>query len=201
MMFPSKQAILSLASYPFVHARRRYFHAHHDYVACFSSYSARNTGGANPGNLSEKDNAVGGSEGGYGGSGISSTENQQAGGARGGPGGWNAGTKAARRRVDGEVKGGEWRRDTEDAGRDTGGSVAEMAKAGAVGAMEAGLKLGEVAKQTMDGMWDAAKETTENVRDTVADDSETVDRRTRRSNDKHVEDLRRRGGGYDLKDL
>ncbi|KAK4398368.1 Phytosulfokine receptor 2 [Sesamum angolense] len=152
-------------------------------------------GCTNPGSLSEKDNTVEGSEGGYGGSGISSTENKPT------VGGWNAGTKAAGRKVDGEVKGGEWRRDTEDAGRDTGGSVAEMAKAGAVGAMEAGLKLGEVAKQTMDGMWDAAKETTENVRDTVADDSETVDRRTRTSSDKHVEDLRRRGGGYGFKDL
>ncbi|KAL0443544.1 UNVERIFIED_CONTAM: hypothetical protein Slati_2077100 [Sesamum latifolium] len=201
-MFPSKREILSLANDSFVHARRRYFHSHHDYVACFSSYSARNTGGTNPGNLSEKDNTVEGSEGGYGGSGISSTENKLAGGSRGGPGGWNAGSKAAGRRVDGEVKGGDqWRRDTEDAGRDTGGSVAEMAKAGAVGAMEAGLKLGEVAKQTMDGMWDAAKETTEKVRDTMVDDSETMDHRTRTSKDKHVEDLRRRGGGYDLKDL
>ncbi|KAL0353772.1 UNVERIFIED_CONTAM: hypothetical protein Sangu_0958500 [Sesamum angustifolium] len=167
----------------------------HDYVACFSSYSARNTGGTNPGSLSEKDNTVEGSEGGYGGSGISRTANKPTGGSRRGPGGWNAGTKTAGRKVDGEVKGGEWRRDTADAGRDTGGSVAEMAKAGAVGAMEAGLKLGEVAKQTMDGMWNAAKETTENVRDTVADDSETVDRRTRTSSDEHVEDLRRRGRG------
>lgn len=157
-------------------------------------------GGTNPGNLSEKDWTVEGSEGGYGGSGISSRENKLPGGSRGGPGGWNGGTKAAGRTVDGEHKGGEWRRDTEDAARDRAASVAEMAKAGAVGAMETGLKLGEVAKQTMEGMWDAAKETTENVRDTVADDSESIDRRKRTSDDKNVEDLRRRAGGYDLKD-
>ncbi|KAK4439173.1 hypothetical protein Salat_0252200 [Sesamum alatum] len=189
-MFPSRRALLGLANYSFVRAR----------PSCLSSTSAGYMGGTNPGNLSEKDSSVEGSEDGYGGSGISSTENKLLGGSRGGPGGWNAGNKAAGRRVDGEAKGGEWRRDREDAARDRGGSVAEMAKAGAVGAMEAGLKLGEVAKQTMDGMWDAAKETTENVRDTVADDSESINRRTRTSDNKHVEDLRRRGGGYDLKD-
>lgn len=132
-----------------------------------------------------------GDEAGYGGSGgiyeggwSGGDSNKQGGGNRGG-----------RRRE--EV-------DVDAAARDT----AEMAKAGVVGAMEVGLKLGEMAKQTVDVMWDATRRTAETVRDSVADDSRNRgfddrhdDDRTRRTPaEKRVDDLRRRaGGGYDFK--
>ncbi|KAH6822941.1 hypothetical protein C2S53_017759 [Perilla frutescens var. hirtella] len=48
--------------------------------------------------------------------------------------------------------------------------VEEMMKVAAVGAMETALKLGRIAKHTMDGMWEIAEKTTESVRDSVADD-------------------------------
>ncbi|KAG6409341.1 hypothetical protein SASPL_127379 [Salvia splendens] len=61
---------------------------------------------------------------------------------------------------------------------------------------EAGsLILGKMAKKTVDGMVDAD----ENVRDSLDDDDGGA-RTEKRSSDKFVEDLRRRGNGYDLND-
>ncbi|KAK6134583.1 hypothetical protein DH2020_031677 [Rehmannia glutinosa] len=154
-------------------------------------------GPTTPGKLSRKDGTLEGNQGGYGGSGISNTINQATngppqGGGLPNPGDSVTGNKATittqpRRRED---------IDTEDAARDTAGSVAEMAKAGVVGAMETGLKMGEMAKQTMDGMWGAAKKTTENVRDSVADDGGDNNNNNRNSKQKQVDDLRRGPRGY-----
>ncbi|KAI3457440.1 hypothetical protein Pfo_014103 [Paulownia fortunei] len=192
-MSASKRGLLNLGN-SIVHANPR---SHNNYVACFSSISK---GGATLGKLSERDTTVEGSEDGYGGSGISSTNKAMEGFqglGHGGSGGSNNG-------------GEQWREDMDmgDAARDMAGSMAEMAKAGVVGAMETGLKLGEIAKQTVDGMWDAAKKTTESVRDSVADDSDNNDRRKQTSDkhvedqtsEKHVEDLRRLAKGCDMKD-
>nr|GLL16490.1 uncharacterized protein LOC109192670 [Ipomoea trifida] len=65
-------------------------------------------------------------------------------------------------------------------------SVADSMREGAATAMETGIEFGEKAKQTMDDAWDAAKETTKNVKDAMREDDD---------------DLRRkRGGGYDIRD-
>ncbi|XP_019198910.1 PREDICTED: uncharacterized protein LOC109192670 [Ipomoea nil] len=67
-------------------------------------------------------------------------------------------------------------------------SVADSMREGAARAMETGMELGEKAKQTMDDAWDAAKETTKNVKDSMRED------------DEYDDDLRKRGGRYDLRD-
>lgn len=91
--------------------------------------------------------------------------------------------------------------------RDTADSVADMAKEGAVKAMETGIELGEKAKQTMDIAWDGFKETTKNVKNAVVgndDDhgpaslSETM--HDHDNINSHVHNLRKRAGGYDLRD-
>ncbi|KAG8386339.1 hypothetical protein BUALT_Bualt03G0138600 [Buddleja alternifolia] len=190
MMFPNKRAVLNLRNGG-VHANPLYFLIRNKYVAGFTSTSDINKGTTTPDKLSNKDATVEGSEGSYGGFGIFSDEDEVAEGSKGGYGGSgipNKGDKsgATRRNNIGE-------RRTEDM------DTAEIAKAGVVGAMETGLKLGEIAKQTMDGMWDAAKKTTESVRDSMADDSGGNDRdRRQSSDDKHVEDLRRWSRGTDL---
>ncbi|PIN15740.1 hypothetical protein CDL12_11636 [Handroanthus impetiginosus] len=138
------------------------------------------------------DATIEGSTGGYGGSGVSSTGNNST-AQEGGHGGFGTLVAKDRRRRE-DV-------DMEDAATGVAESVAETAKAGVVGATEAGLKFGEMAKETMDRMWDAAKETTENVRDRVAGIGDDDDNDPRNEGtDKHVEDLRRMERGYDLKD-
>ncbi|KAL8032092.1 hypothetical protein ABFX02_13G072000 [Erythranthe guttata] len=185
-MFARTSTILNRG---FVH--HRYFNNKN--VACFSALSAKHKGGGTtPGELSKKsDPAAEGSEGGYGGSGISNVASDYKSASEGPGGDLNRG----------KYKGGERRREEkgdhmED---DAAASMAEMAKTGVVGAMETGLKIGEMAKRTMDGVWDATRKTTESVRDSVADD-DSGDYRRKQGSDKHVEDLRRRAGGYDLKD-
>ncbi|GFP79664.1 hypothetical protein PHJA_000109900, partial [Phtheirospermum japonicum] len=128
-------------------------------------------GPTTPGKLSQnsKDWNLEGSEGGYGGPGISNTTNQavgssQAEGPTRDPSTGHYKVKLTTQPASGER--GRRREDMEDVASD----VAETAKAAAVGALETGLKLGEIAKQAVDGMWDVAKKTTERVRDTVADD-------------------------------
>ncbi|KAL7087634.1 hypothetical protein ACP275_13G079400 [Erythranthe tilingii] len=192
-MFARTSAILNRG---FVH---RYFDNKN--VACFSALSAKHKGGGTtPGELSKKsDPAAEGSEGGYGGSGISNVASDYK-SASEGPGSLGHGGPGNLNR--GNYKGGERRReekDMEDAAGDAAASVAEMAKTGVVGAMETGLKMGEMAKRTMDGVWDATRKTTESVRDSVADD-DSGDYRQKPGSDKHVEDSRIRAGGYDLKD-
>lgn len=132
-------------------------------------------------------------------------------GAYGGAGAMNVGNG----RVE---KGGDpWRDDAREP-RETADSVAQTAKVAAVGVVETGLRLGKMAKQTADGLWEAAEKTAENVRDSVADSrgrrAQTFDelgnsgvRRPpsdgtieERSPDEFVKDLRRKGGGYDVKD-
>ncbi|KAL8507849.1 hypothetical protein ACS0TY_018405 [Phlomoides rotata] len=68
-------------------------------------------------------------------------------------------------------------------------SIEDAAKA----AVDTGLKVGEMA---VDGVWDAAKKTAESMR--PDDENGHVEDVTQHA-DKHVEDLRRRAGGYDLK--
>ncbi|EYU44962.1 hypothetical protein ABFS82_13G072300 [Erythranthe guttata] len=193
-MFARTSAILNRG---FVH---RYFDNKN--VACFSALSAKHKGGgATPGELSKKsDPAAEGSEGGYGGSGISNVASDYK-LASEGPGSLGHGGPGNLNR--GNYKGGERRRREEKDMEDAAASVAEMAKMGVVGAMETGLKIGEMAKRTMDGVWDATRKTTESVRDSVADDDDdddSGDYRRKPGSDKHVEDLRRRAGGYGLKD-
>lgn len=89
-------------------------------------------------------------------------------------------------------------------------SVAQTARVAAVGAVETGLRLGKMAKQVADGVWEVAEKTAENVRDSIAEDVDDGGGRRRartaddimeeQRSDKFVKDLRRRGGGYDLKD-
>ncbi|XP_047974072.1 uncharacterized protein LOC125216413 [Salvia hispanica] len=74
-------------------------------------------------------------------------------------------------------------------------TTAETAKGVVAGALEAGVEIGKMAKKTVDGMVDAA----ENVRDSL-DDDDSGARTEKRSSDKFVEELRRRGDGYDLND-
>ncbi|OIT00376.1 PREDICTED: uncharacterized protein LOC109230440 [Nicotiana attenuata] len=80
-------------------------------------------------------------------------------------------------------------------------SVAESLKEGAVKAMETGLNVGEKAKQNMDEAFDAAKETTKNVKDAVVDDhANDAMRKGYPHTDSHTESLRERATGYDLRD-
>ncbi|KAL6554224.1 hypothetical protein OROMI_019897 [Orobanche minor] len=163
-MSASKRAIISIAgSNIIITTHVNYFEPFlSKYAPCFSSVTHQ--GATTPERLSQKDGTLDGSEGGYGGSGISNAPNQA------------VGTRRPDRRED-----------TDDAARD----MAEMAKAGAVGALEAGLKFGEAAKQAMDGMWDAAKKTIESTRDAVADDGDI-----NRTSGGQAEDPRRGPRGY-----
>ncbi|XP_059284695.1 uncharacterized protein LOC132037996 [Lycium ferocissimum] len=82
-------------------------------------------------------------------------------------------------------------------------SVEGSLKEGAAKAMETGLNIGEKAKKSMDEAWDAAKETTKNVKDAVVDDAN--DERMKKGyeyppTDTHTESLRKRAAGYDLRD-
>ncbi|KAG5597611.1 hypothetical protein H5410_038843 [Solanum commersonii] len=58
-------------------------------------------------------------------------------------------------------------------GREEGmnSSVGERLKEGAAKAVETGLNVGEKAKESMDEAWDAAKETTKNVKDALVHDA------------------------------
>ncbi|KAL8512369.1 hypothetical protein ACS0TY_018741 [Phlomoides rotata] len=50
--------------------------------------------------------------------------------------------------------------------------MVEIAKEGVVGAVEMGLKVGEMTKQIADGTWDAAKNTAERLRDSLSNKHE-----------------------------
>ncbi|KAK1411914.1 hypothetical protein QVD17_32768 [Tagetes erecta] len=83
-------------------------------------------------------------------------------------------------------------------GDDSGSYVAETVKQGVVKAMETGLDIGEMAKKTLDNVWDATKDTTHQVKKAVAGDDET--KYDVPPTDRFVDDLRDRADdGYDLR--
>ncbi|GER43072.1 late embryogenesis abundant protein [Striga asiatica] len=115
-------------------------------------------GGTPPEKLSLKGGTLEGSQGGYGGPETSTTINQTVESPHGG-------------RPHDHRQG----KDNDPAG-DVARSLAETAKAGFVGAMETGMKLGDIAKRTADDMWDSARKTAQDLRDTVAEEKEKGDR-------------------------
>lgn len=68
------------------------------------------------------------------------------------------------------------------------GFVADTARQGALGATKIAENMGELAKETMDKAWDSAKNTTQNVQDTLvaAADENVVDTTEYRT----IEDLK-----------
>ncbi|KAL3638428.1 hypothetical protein CASFOL_017799 [Castilleja foliolosa] len=184
-MFAGKRAlVVGLGSSIIAHANspRCYHPLFIKYV--FSSITD-NQGPTTPGKLSQKakDGILEGSGGGY--SGTTSTNPAGVGSSEGcGP---------TRDRATGDYK-MKLKTKQEARGEDVANDVVEGAKAAAVGALETGLKLGEIAKEAVDGMWDVAMKTTEKVRDTVADDDENGNKQ--RHGGGHGEDLRRGPRGY-----
>lgn len=87
--------------------------------------------------------------------------------------------------------------DNMDNDNDTGSYAADAAKQGVAKAMETGLNIDEMAKQTLDNMWDATKDTTHKVKDAVTRNDK--DKNYVSSTDKFVDDLRKRADGYDLR--
>ncbi|KAK4714728.1 hypothetical protein R3W88_020635 [Solanum pinnatisectum] len=90
-------------------------------------------------------------------------------------------------------------------GREEGrNSVGESLKEGAAKAVETGLNVEEKAKESMDEAWDAAKETTKNVKDALVDDANDEMKKGYEypptHKDKHTQNLRKRADGYDLRD-
>nr|GEW77490.1 hypothetical protein [Tanacetum cinerariifolium] len=84
-----------------------------------------------------------------------------------------------------------------DDDRDTSSFVADTAKPGVRKAMETGLDIGEMAKNTLDSVYNATKDTTHMVKEAVTGDD-------RNNNDvpptdRFVDDLRKHADGYDLK--
>ncbi|KAG8386338.1 hypothetical protein BUALT_Bualt03G0138500 [Buddleja alternifolia] len=77
-MFPSKRAVVNLGN-GVIHANPLYLLFQNKYVAGFTSISDINKGPTTPDKLSNKDATIKGSEGGYGGSGISISENEASG--------------------------------------------------------------------------------------------------------------------------
>ncbi|KAJ0458024.1 hypothetical protein HanIR_Chr15g0780431 [Helianthus annuus] len=75
--------------------------------------------------------------------------------------------------------------------------VAEAAKQGVGKAMETGLNIGEMAKQTLDIVWDATKDTTDKVKEVVAGQEDK--KYDVPPTDHFVDDLRKRADGYDLR--
>ncbi|PWA43504.1 hypothetical protein CTI12_AA534320 [Artemisia annua] len=81
--------------------------------------------------------------------------------------------------------------------RDSSSFVADAAKQGVKKAMETGLDIGEMAKNTLDSVYNATRDTTHMVKEAVSGDD-------RKNNDvpptdHFVNDLRKRADGYDLK--
>ncbi|KAI3695211.1 hypothetical protein L1987_78202 [Smallanthus sonchifolius] len=70
---------------------------------------------------------------------------------------------------------------------DDGGDTGSYVKQGVVKAMETGLDIGEMAKKTLDNVWDATK-------DTARDDENKYDVPPA---DHFIDDLRKHAGGYD----
>ncbi|KAI3509836.1 hypothetical protein L1887_25359 [Cichorium endivia] len=75
--------------------------------------------------------------------------------------------------------------------------VAETARQGVGKALETGLEIGEMAKKTLDNVWDLTKDTTNMVKEAVTSDPK--EKNDVPPTDQFVDDLRKRAGGYDLK--
>ncbi|KAJ9562841.1 hypothetical protein OSB04_008001 [Centaurea solstitialis] len=78
--------------------------------------------------------------------------------------------------------------------------LAETAKQGVVKAVETGLDIGEMAKKTLDNVYDVTKDTSHKIKEAVAGDREETKRvEGVPATDHFVDDLRKRADGYDLK--
>lgn len=69
-------------------------------------------------------------------------------------------------------------------------------KQGVVKAVETGLNIGEMAKSTLDNMYDVTKDAGHKVKEAVAGDEKKYDVP---ASDHFVDDLRKHGDGYDLR--
>ena len=78
----------------------------------------------------------------------------------------------------------------------------DNAKDGAVKAAGMADIVGDTAKQTLDGKWKAAQETSKKIKDTVTGKEHEAEGPNFDSSpdDSNIEDLRRRAGGYDEKE-
>ncbi|XP_071725898.1 uncharacterized protein [Rutidosis leptorrhynchoides] len=85
----------------------------------------------------------------------------------------------------------------DDNGGDMGSFVADTAKQGVAKAIETGLDIGEMAKQTLDNVWDATKGTGHAVKEAVTGDEKA--KNDVPPTDRFVDDLRKRDDGYDLR--
>lgn len=79
---------------------------------------------------------------------------------------------------------------TESSTSEMAGAMADTAKAGSMKAMETGREIGEKAMHTVDSALDAAKETTQKMKETVMDEADNDEVRC---SDSSVEDVRTRG--------
>lgn len=90
-----------------------------------------------------------------------------------------------------------------DQDRESGvtGFMAEKTREGAEKAKEMADRVGDTAKKAVDGAWKAAAETTQQIKETVTVDDDEEKRRPSRNadfrDDRNIEDLRQRAGGYD----
>ncbi|KAK4714864.1 hypothetical protein R3W88_020771 [Solanum pinnatisectum] len=92
--------------------------------------------------------------------------------------------------------------ETVDGREERANSVGQSLKEGAAKAVETGLNVGEKEKESMDEAWDAAKETTKNVKDALVDDDANDEMKKgyeypSTHKDKHTQ---KRADGYDLRD-
>ncbi|XP_015081570.1 uncharacterized protein LOC107025298 [Solanum pennellii] len=86
-------------------------------------------------------------------------------------------------------------------------SIGESLTDGAAKAVETGLDVGEKAKESIDEAWDAAKETTNNIKDAMVNDANDEMKKgykypstdNNNNKDEHIPDLRKRADGYDLR--
>lgn len=77
-------------------------------------------------------------------------------------------------------------------------NLTDKAKSGTKSAMETAFNLGKTVAEGMEKSWGGVKETTEKVKDTVIGNTDEDHSSTNTGHvDKHVEDLRRKAGGYD----
>ncbi|XP_076896939.1 uncharacterized protein LOC143550097 [Bidens hawaiensis] len=88
------------------------------------------------------------------------------------------------------------RRENNNNDDDSGSFVADTVKQGVVKAVETGLNIGEMAKSTLDNMYDVTKDAGHKVKEAVAGDEKKYDVP---ASDHFVDDLRKHADGYDLR--
>ncbi|CAA0808537.1 Unknown protein [Striga hermonthica] len=139
-------------------------------ITCFFSTVIK--GGTTPEKLNPKGGTLKGSQGGYG---VSEPKlNPKGGTLEGSQGGYGVSEPSTtiNKAVESPHGGGphdhRQGKDNDDPAGDVARFVAETTKAGFVGAIETGMKLGDIAKRTADDMWDSARKTAQDLRDTVA---------------------------------